>query len=75
MFFTPAVVPWTLMETTQVADGAKAPAAKLTEPEPAVPVEVPPQELVKLGVGATTRPVGRVSVNAMPVRATAAFGF
>jgi hypothetical protein len=75
LFFTPAVVPWTLSETVHEALAASVPAVRLTEPDPAVAVVVPPQVLVRpLGV-ATTRPAGRVSVNATPVRPVPAFGF
>lgn len=50
----------------QLAPAASVPPDKLTEEAPAVAVAVPPQELVRPGVGATTRPAGRLSVNAMP---------
>src|SRR5258707_13091697 len=48
---------------------ARVPADKLTVPDPATAVAVPPQVLVSpLGV-ATTNPAGRLSVNATPVSA------
>src|SRR5438270_495840 len=67
LFFTPAVVPCTFTETVHEALVAKVPADRLTEPEPATAVAVPPQVLDNpLGV-ATTRPAGRLSVKATPV--------
>src|SRR5712671_1468325 len=59
LFFTPAVVPCTFTETVQLALAANVPPDKLTEPEPATAVAVPPQVLLSaLGV-AITRPAGR----------------
>src|SRR5262245_28224703 len=56
LFFTPAVVPWTLTETTQEALAATVPPDRLTVPDPAVAVAEPPHELLRpLGV-ATTSP-------------------
>ena len=53
---------------------ARVPADRLTMPEPAVAVAVPPQVLDKpLGV-ATTKPAGKVSVKAKPLRLELAFG-
>src|SRR6185312_12915224 len=75
LFFTPAVVPVTLTETVQLALAASVPADKLTDPDPATAVAVPPQLLVKLGVEATTNPAGRLSVKAMPFSVTFVFGF
>src|SRR6476646_5881398 len=43
-------------------------------PDPATAVAVPPQVLLKAGVGATTRPAGRLSVNAIPVSEVVVFG-
>src|SRR5882724_281457 len=40
----------------------RLPLEKLTLPEPATAVTVPPQVLVTPGVAATTRPAGKVSV-------------
>ena len=75
LFLTPAVVPCTLTETVQLALVANVPAVKLTLPEPATAVAVPLQVLFNpLGV-ATTSPAGKLSVNAMPLSATPAFGF
>jgi hypothetical protein len=67
LFFTPAVVPVTFTETVQDALEASVPAERLMLPDPATAVAVPPQVLLNaLGV-ATTRPAGRLSVNAIPV--------
>jgi hypothetical protein len=75
LFFTPAVVPCTFTETVHEALDASVPPERLTEPEPATAVAVPPQLLVSaLGV-ATTRPAGRLSVNAIPFNVTLVFGF
>ena len=46
---------------------AIAPLARLTEPEPATAVTVPPHVFVTPGVGATTRPAGKGSLNAILV--------
>src|SRR5205807_182301 len=62
LFNTPAVVPCTFTETAHDALEASVPLDKLTVPEPAVAVAVPPQLLVRFGVEATTRPAGRLSV-------------
>ena len=75
LFFMPAVVPRTLTETVQEALPARVPADRLTLPDPATAVAVPPHVLlIPLGV-ATTRPAGRLSVNARPVSARLVFGF
>ena len=51
------------------------PPERLTLPDPATAVAVPPQVLFKaLGV-ATTRPAGRLSVKAIPVSASVVLGF
>jgi len=75
LFFTPAVVPVTLTDTVQDALEARVPAERLTVEDPAVAVAVPPQVLFRFGVAATTRPAGRLSVNARPVSARLVFGF
>jgi hypothetical protein len=75
LFFTPAVVPVTSTVTVQLALAARVPAESVTEPEPAVAVAVPPQVLLRFGVAATTRPAGRLSVNAIPFSVTLLFGF
>src|SRR5213080_3018373 len=74
LFFTPAVVPCTSTETVQFALAASVPPLMLTEPEPPTAVAVPPQVLLRLGVDATTRPAGRLSVNAIPFRVTLVLG-
>src|SRR5262249_59718472 len=58
----------------QEALAARVPPDTLTEPEPPTAVAVPPQALLRLGVEATTRPAGRLSVKAMPVSVTFVFG-
>src|SRR5215510_5082287 len=75
LFFTPAVVPRTLTETVHDALAARVPADRLTELEPPTAVAVPPHVFVRLGVDATTKPAGNLSVNAIPVSATFVFGF
>jgi len=75
LFFTPAVVPCTFIDTAHDPLAASVPVAKLTEPAPAVAVAVPAQVLLKLFGVATTSPAGNVSVNASPVSVTPAFGF
>ena len=66
LFFTPPVVPCTFTETVQVAPGAKVAPERLTADEPAAAVAVPPQVLFRFGGVATTKPTGRLSVNATP---------
>ena len=67
-------MPVTFTEKVQLAFAANVPAERLMLPDPATAVAVPPQVLFKaLGV-ATTRPAGRLSVKAIPVR-LAVFGF
>ena len=71
----PAVVPCTFTETVQLALEASVPPVRLTLPDPATAVAVPPHVLFNaLGV-ATTRPAGRLSVKAIPVSASVVFGF
>src|SRR5258708_39659464 len=74
LFFTPAVVPVTFTATVHEALAASVPPERLTEPEPATAVAVPPQVLLRLFGVATTNPAGRVSVNATPFSATPVFG-
>src|SRR5689334_349992 len=68
LVLSPAVVPVTFTTTVHDELGARLWPLRLTEEEPAtavtVPVQVPP---TPFGV-ATTRPPGRLSVNATPVR-------
>ena len=75
LLFTPAVVPCTLTVTVQLALEASVPAERLTVLAPAAAVAVPPQVLLRFGVGATTSPAGRLSVNAIPFSVTLVFGF
>lgn len=75
MFFTPAVVPCTFTETVQDAFAASVPADRLTLDEPAVAVAVPPHVLFSAFGVATTRPAGRLSVNAIPFNVTPVLGF
>src|SRR5262249_11778304 len=75
LFFTPAVVPWTPTDTVHVALAARVPPDRLAELDPPTAVAVPPQVLVRFGVDATTRPAGRLSVNANPVSVVVVFGF
>jgi len=74
--FTPIVVPVTLTENVHDALDARLAPDKLTEDAPGVAVIVPPPQVpVKpLGV-ATTRPDGRLSVNATPVSVTLVLEF
>jgi len=64
-----------LSDTVQDPLAAILPPVRLTEDAPAVAVAVPPQLLLRFGVGATTRPAGKLSVNARPVAADPALGF
>jgi len=79
LFFTPAVVPVTFTENVQVdpatGEAVSVPPDKLTVPLPAVAAIVPlPQEPVRFGVAAITRPVGKLSANATPLNVLAVFG-
>ena len=71
LFFAPAVVPVTVSETVQDAPLASVPAERLAEVAPAAAVAEPPQVLAKPFGEATTKPSGRLSVKAMPVRGMA----
>ena len=74
LFFTPAVVPCTFSETVQEALAARVPPKRLAEPAPDTAVAVPPHVLFRLLGVATTNPAGKLSVKAIPVSVTAAFG-
>lgn len=63
----PAVVPVTFKLKVQLLLVATAPPVNETLPE--LVAGVPPQVFTILGVAATTKPAGRASVNATPVRA------
>src|SRR5882724_622054 len=75
LFLVPAVVPVTFTDNVHEALTATVPPDRLTDPEPATAVAVPPHVLVRPFGVATTKPAGRLSVNATPVSATPAFGF
>ncbi len=53
----------------QEAPAASVPPVRLTDDDPAAAVAVPPHVLFRAGVGATTRPAGKLSVNARPFKA------
>ena len=75
LFLMPPVVPVTATENMQLEEETSDAPDRLTLPAPAFAVMVPPPQLpVMLGVAATTRPEGRVSVNATPLRVTFVFG-
>src|SRR6266851_4002903 len=68
LFFAPAVVPVTFTEKVQEELVAKVAPDRVTLPEPAVAVMVPPPQLPVRPFGvATTKPAGSVSVKATPV--------
>jgi hypothetical protein len=75
LLLSPAVVPVTFTVTTQEALAASVPPERLSAPEPAVAVAVPPQVLFRLFGVAITNPAGKLSVNDSPVRLTFVFGF
>lgn len=63
LFFAPAVVPVTFKLSVQEAPAASVPPDRLTADEPVAAAAVPVQVVVKpLGV-ATSRPVGKLSLN------------
>jgi hypothetical protein len=66
LFFTPPVVPCTLTTTVQLAPAASVAPLKATEEDPAVAVAAPPHVLLRPDGVATTKPAGKLSVNAMP---------
>jgi len=68
LLFAPAVVPVTFTLKVQDVLVASVAPDRLTAPEPATAVIVPPPQLPVRPLGvATTKPAGRVSVNAIPV--------
>lgn len=70
LFFAPAVVPVRFKLNVQDAPAASVPPERLTADEPVAAAAVPVQVVVKaLGV-ATTRPVGKLSLNPTPVSDT-----
>jgi hypothetical protein len=74
LFLTPAVDPVTFTEIAQVALADRVPPERVTVEAPAVAVAVPPHVFESDGVLATTRPAGKLSVNASPVSARLEFG-
>jgi hypothetical protein len=71
LFFAPAVVPVTFKLSVQEAPAASVSPDRLTADEPVAAAAVPVQVVVKpLGV-ATTRPVGKLSLNPTPLSAIA----
>ena len=70
----PTLVPVTLTATVQVALAAtEAPVSEMVAP-PTLAPSVPPQVSVSPLGADTTRPLGRVSVNATPASAVPVFG-
>jgi hypothetical protein len=70
LFFAPAVVPVTFKLSVQEVPAVSVPPDRLTADEPVAAAAVPVQVVVKpLGV-ATTRPVGKLSLNPTPVSDT-----
>src|SRR6266849_1812902 len=75
LFCSPIAVPCTFTLNVHEAPAARVAPARLAEPEPPVAVIVPPPHDPARPFGvATTRPAGRLSVNATPVSATLTFG-
>ena len=75
LFLVPAVVPVTFTEKVQEPLAANVPPARLTEPDAAVAVMVPPPQVPERPVGVdTTRPAGKESVNATPLSDALALG-
>jgi hypothetical protein len=75
LFCVPAVVPVTFTLKVHEALDARVALAKLTLPDPAVAVIVPPPQLPVSPFGVeTTRPAGSVSANPTPLNVVAAFG-
>ena len=78
LFLAPVVVPVTSTWTVQLEFAASIPPLKLrlVSPEAGAGLNAPvPQVVLPFGVGATTNPDGRLSVNDIPVKAVALFGF
>ena len=73
MFCAPAAIPVMFTAKLQEALAASVPPDKLTLPEPATAVVVPPQVLANPFGVATTSPAGKESVNATPVSDRLAF--
>lgn len=60
------MVPVTFRETAQEAPAARLAPDRVTEDDPVAPVAVPPHVLLRLFGLATTKPAGKLSVNARP---------
>ena len=76
LFCTPGLTPVTLTEKVQDAPAARLAPDKLTVDAPGVAVIVPESQVPVSALGVeTTRPAGRVSVKAMPVKVPAELGF
>ena len=75
LFFTPAVVPVTFNEIVQLAPGARLAPLTLAEDEPLTAAAVPEQVEFRFAGVAATKPAGRLSVNAIPLRVEFALGF
>lgn len=71
LVYVPDTMPVTDVMMVHVAAAARLPPLKATVVLPAVAVTVPPQVVDAFGDDATVTPLGNVSVNAMPLRATA----
>src|SRR5258708_29325777 len=70
LLITLAIVPVTFTVMVHEVLEARVPLASLTVPDPATAVAVPPHPVLTSPFGvATTRPTGRLSVNAIPVSA------
>src|SRR6266852_3631543 len=75
LLFSPTLVPVTFRLTLHDALAAKLPPLRLKLLLPPVaPVRLPPQLLLALGAAATCNPLGRLSVNETPVRASVELG-
>src|SRR5713101_753853 len=75
LLFSPTLVPVTFRLTLHDALAAKVPPLRLKLLLPAVPpVKLPPQPSIALGTAATCNPLGRLSVNETPVRASVELG-
>jgi len=70
LFLMPAVVPVTDTLTWHCELTAMVPPVRLTDVAPAVAAAVPPQVFVRPGLELTTRPAGKLSLNATPVSVT-----
>ncbi len=73
LFFTPAVVPCTFAEIVHDPPPGRVAPNKLIAAAPETAVAAPPHVFVRFAVGATTKPAGRVSVNARPVKVSVVF--